>query len=380
MSNLFRPGLERLDDRRVLSGIWQASPNALDVDASGLVVALDVLLVVNDINANGTRVLPASKPNGFAGPLCDVNADGVLNPLDVLLVVNAINQYPDPPRLAVNLTSQSDPNGDEVILSTNAVYEGVTTANSGVLVEFLEGSVPTSSLEFVVGEDGSFETAVALPQAVNHLRFTVTDVRGRRVVSERITRSGDVLVAWNAALLEMVRETTNVLSTGILVKPPPPMVARYLAMVHGAMFDAINAVEQSYEGYAFDEAPQAVASPIAAAATAAHRVASFIYPTDDEIEFWDTTLAETLSQVPDGPEKTNGSALGIRAADAMIALRAQDGSAADSDYSTRTGVGNWKPTLPSFSPPTLPQWPEVTPFGLQAGDQFRPAPPPERPR
>lgn len=376
MSNSFRLGVEHLEDRRVLSSVWQASPNPLDVDSSGLVIPLDVLLVVNDINANGKRVLPANRPDEFAGPLCDVNGDGLLSPLDVLLVVNAINKYPDAPRLNVNLTTQSDPNGDEVVLSSSVVYQGVTTADSVLRIDFLESSQPTSSMEIVVDENGSFETQITLPQAVNHLRFTVTDVRGRTVATERIARSGNVLVAWNAALLEMVRETTNVLSSGVLLKPPPPMVAKYMAMVHGAMFDAMNAIERTYHGYAFDEMPEAAASPIAAAAAAAHRVASHIYPTAHEIEFWDKTLAETLTQVPDGIEKDNGIALGIRAADAMIALRADDGSTAESSYATTEGPGRWKPTLPSFSPPTLPHWSGVTPFALESGDQFRPAPPP----
>ncbi|MGI8565270.1 MAG: vanadium-dependent haloperoxidase, partial [Pyrinomonadaceae bacterium] len=38
--------------------------------------------------------------------------------------------------------------------------------------------------------------------------------------------------------------------------------------------------------------------------------------------------------------------------------------------------GNWQPTPPNFSPPTLTNWPAVIPFALSSSEQFRPPPPP----
>ena len=45
-------------------------------------------------------------------------------------------------------------------------------------------------------------------------------------------------------------------------------------------------------------------------------------------------------------------------------------------YTPRPGPGNWRPTPPGFLPPVHPNWPQVTPFALASGAQFRPAGPP----
>lgn len=370
--------IESLESRRVFAGIWQNPANVLDVDASGFVAPLDVLLVVNDINQNGVRTLPATKPTGFAGPLCDTSGDGTLSGLDALLVVNAINQYPDAPTLDVGLSQSSDGNGDGVVLNPAVVYEGTSVPNISVKVERLEGEQATAVLETTASANGQLHLPLTLGDAINHLRFTVSDPRGRSVSTERIVRQGDAVAAWNAALLEVVRETTSPSSTvpGLLIKPPPPMVAKYLAMVHGAMFDAINAVDQTYDSYLLDIAPQTGASPIAAAAVAAHRVASSVYHTPEEIAQWDRTLAEIMATVPEGAAKTLGIALGEQAANAMLGNRTGDGSDSTVNYTPGTQPGQWRPTAPGFANATLPQWPDVKPFALSSGDQFRPAPAP----
>ncbi len=129
-------------------------------------------------------------------------------------------------------------------------------------------------------------------------------------------RVGDAVASWNAALLETVRHTTAPSSDipGLLIKPPPPMVAKYLAMVSGAMFDAINAVNPQYESYLTSLTPQPGASPIVAGAVAAHRVASELYDTSEAVALWDKTLAEIMATVPDGTAKTLGIQLGEQAA------------------------------------------------------------------
>jgi membrane-associated phospholipid phosphatase len=370
------PKLEVLEPRRLLTGVWQAASNPYDVDSSGLVAALDVLHIANDLNQNGTRQLPVNKPVDFSGPLCDVSGDGVLSALDALLVVNVINKYPDAPMLTLDLASHADPNRDQVVMNNQVVYEGRTTSESKITIEFLEGEQVFQTAEVLADQHGNFSYQTSLPSAINQLRFTVADLRGRQIATQRVTRVGDVTTSWNAALLEMARESTNVLSTGILVKPPPPMVAKYLAMVHGAMFDAMNATTGIYHGYAFSAQSPIAASPVAAAAQAAHTVASHLYPTPHQVELWDATLNEILTTVPDGPAKTAGLQLGRQAAEAMIAKRANDGSELSSDYSPTNEAGHWNPTPPSFIEATLPQWPNVIPFALTRGDQFRPAAPP----
>ena len=65
---------------------------SFDVNRDGFVTALDVLLVINDINAKGTRSLSPCYFNEFPnGPFVHVNADGFASPADVLDTINYIN-------------------------------------------------------------------------------------------------------------------------------------------------------------------------------------------------------------------------------------------------------------------------------------------------
>ena len=69
---------------------WQNSRNPLDVDNDQTITPLDVLSVVNYINAYGAGLLPTS---GISPPpYYDVDADGSVSPLDVLSIVNYLNQ------------------------------------------------------------------------------------------------------------------------------------------------------------------------------------------------------------------------------------------------------------------------------------------------
>ncbi len=375
---------EELEARRVFASDWQNTANPLDVDNSGLVVALDVLQIVNDINSNGIRALPTTRPNNYSGALCDTNGDGSLSGIDVLLVVNAINQFPDAPTLTVNLSTASDRNGDDVVLTPNVSFVGASTPNVNVKVEYLvdgHDTIPTNIptlFSTTASANGTFELPITLSAPVNHLRFTVSDPRGRSLTTERLVRKGDVVSSWNSALLEVVRETTapSTIVPGLLIKPPPPLVAKYLAMVHGAMFDAVNAVDQQYDSYKLTTAPQAGASSIAAAAQAAYEVASHVYDLPTEMVHWDDTLAEVLATVPDGAAKTQGIQLGHLAAQAMINARANDGSTTTVTYVPGTQPGDWRPTAPGFLPATLPQWPDVTPFAIDDPANYRPAAPP----
>ena len=73
---------------------WQNPDNPLDVNRDGFVVPLDALLVINEINARGSRPLddpPLDEPPFEPPPYLDVNGDRFLSPLDALVVINALN-------------------------------------------------------------------------------------------------------------------------------------------------------------------------------------------------------------------------------------------------------------------------------------------------
>jgi membrane-associated phospholipid phosphatase len=113
----------------------------------------------------------------------------------------------------------------------------------------------------------------------------------------------------------------------------------------------------------------------AAATQAAYQVATTLFPQQKAL--LDAALREGLSAVPDGRARALGVQLGRRVGDAIVALRANDGSEASIPYTPGSGPGAWVPTPPAFAPALLPQWPRVLPFGIASGTQFRPAGPPD---
>lgn len=373
-----RPRIEQLEARQLMASDWQNASNPYDVDNSGTVQPLDVLLAATDFIKNGARTLGVRSP-GSIEPKCDVDGDNQLSRQDLEALVAAINHYTSKSlTIAVDLSATSDPNGSEVVLQPNVTYQGTTMPYTKVRVEAVDSTTTLVTQNVIADADGKFQFQLSFITPINHLRFTADDPRLRTKATERIVRYGDVISEWNSELLETVRETTAPASTvpGLLIKPPPPLVAKQLAMVQVAMFDAVNAINPQYQSYALEIAPQTGASEIAAAAAAAHRVASTLFSLPVQIEKWDITLAETLASVPDGQAKTLGLELGRKAADAIIARRANDGSSATSNYVHGTEPGDWQPTAPGFAAATLPQWPQVTPFVMNSGDQFRPAAPP----
>lgn len=71
---------------------WQNQRNQFDVDGDGDVIAVDVLTLINYINAHPSGALP--DPPQLPPPYYDINNDGFCTPLDVLLVINYINSQP----------------------------------------------------------------------------------------------------------------------------------------------------------------------------------------------------------------------------------------------------------------------------------------------
>ena len=64
----------------------------MDVNDDGTVNAQDVLMIINDINANGMRELPAERIEGVVAPMPDVNRDNRVTPIDILIIINYLNE------------------------------------------------------------------------------------------------------------------------------------------------------------------------------------------------------------------------------------------------------------------------------------------------
>ena len=88
----------------------------------------------------------------------------------------------------------------------------------------------------------------------------------------------------------------------------PPVHARVMAAMHGAVHDAVNAIEPHYETYRFPVEAPAGASKDAAVATAAHGVLSALVPSQKAA--LDTALAQSLAKISDERSKADGIVVG----------------------------------------------------------------------
>ena len=169
----------------------------------------------------------------------------------------------------------------------------------------------------------------------------------------------DVVTDWNM--------TTNDLVAKDIGNNPK---LRTLAMVHVAISDAINTVQNRYTRVIATLPAAPGASVEAAAATAAWHILTQIYPKEKaKIE---EAYATSLKAIPEGPAKSEGITLGMEVAKAVQANRATDGTSAPDTYRPHTTPGAYVPT-------TLPLWEQYArakPWVLKSADQFRPGPPP----
>jgi hypothetical protein len=153
-----------------------------------------------------------------------------------------------------------------------------------------------------------------------------------------------------------------------------------MAIVHLAIFDAVNAIEGEYKSYTgVGHAPFGM-SMKAAIAQAAHDTLVALFPSQTP-SFADQ-LADDLTEIPDGRLKTNGVALGRRTAAAILTARANDGSQRPEsrvgiEFLTSNEPGKWRQDPISVIPLALgAYWGEVKPFALETSEQFRiPQPP-----
>jgi hypothetical protein len=159
----------------------------------------------------------------------------------------------------------------------------------------------------------------------------------------------------------------------------PGRSSRAIAIVHVAMFDAVNGVLGGYDSFT-NIAPAKNASIPAALAQAAHDTLVAVFPSQKAT--FDQALALDLSELPDGPAKTDGIDLGQRAAAAILALKTNDGSAHAEprlgiEFFPSIAAGKWRQDPISQVPLAIGAlWSQVTPFVMQSATQFRIPPPP----
>jgi len=157
----------------------------------------------------------------------------------------------------------------------------------------------------------------------------------------------------------------------------PPLGSVETAIVHTAVYDAVNAIcGHQFTPYAVMPEMRRPALPEAAVAAAARDVLVALYPNQQEE--LDLKYAEFLEAIPGHHRaKLNGIAAGQQAAAGILQLRADDGRyTGPSWHPPAPGPGVWEPTPPGYLPPATPWIRDVTPWTMASPSQFRvPLPP-----
>jgi len=201
-------------------------------------------------------------------------------------------------------------------------------------------------------------------------RATATPVQEeKQKSSDSSPQSVNQVVQWNRVLLTIVR-TPN-------AQPATVHPTRSFAIMHAAIYDAVNAIDRTHKPYLVRLAgvPKHT-SQEAAAAAAAHEVLVALYPKFQTT--LDADLQQSLADIGSDHEVNEGLRVGQEVADRILALRSGDRSDAPPvPYVFGTAPGDYQSTPPNFpKQPQFTNWSHVTPFALENASQFRPGPPP----
>jgi PAP2 superfamily protein len=181
------------------------------------------------------------------------------------------------------------------------------------------------------------------------------------------TKPVSQVVQWNQTLLVIVRTPG--------AQPATIHPTRSFAIMHAAIYDAVNAIDGTHQPYLVRLGASHFASQEAAAAAAAHEVLVKLYPSFQAT--LDAQLQQALAQLPNRG-KADGISIGNTVADRILALRSNDGSNAQPiPYVFGNAPGDYQSTPPNFpKQPQFTHWSRVTPFALESASQFRPGGPP----
>jgi hypothetical protein len=187
----------------------------------------------------------------------------------------------------------------------------------------------------------------------------------------------DPVMFWNQVALQAAVADYAIGAPGLQVGPT--RTSRALAIVQGAVFDAVNSIDPEYTPYLIQVAAPKGASLDAAVAEAAYTTLLSLYPYQKP--YFDAELAQSLQNIPTTP-MLEGMVVGGTVANYIITARANDGSQVDAVGQPNTYVygqlpGQWRadPLHPNAAPLT-PDWGSVTPFVIDSATQFSAPPPP----
>ena len=187
------------------------------------------------------------------------------------------------------------------------------------------------------------------------------------MLERRTFLSADIVLEWNNHAIETVRADRT--------HGGPTWASRNFAIVQAAVFDTVAAIDHSYSPLLVHQDAAKGASMDAAVASAAAEALIRLYPLQAKDIKHD--LKKSLAAIKDGKAEKAGEEIGQSVADAIVDLRAGDGSDASITYTPDGQPGHWSadPMNPTQTALGV-GWGSVTPFFMTGGAQFRPPHPP----
>jgi hypothetical protein len=173
---------------------------------------------------------------------------------------------------------------------------------------------------------------------------------------------------WNA-----IASTAIVTTAG----QPPPVSALSFAMVQGAVYDAVNAIDRGHQPYLVQLPSNPTDSKEAATATAAFRVlAGFpdlpgLFPA--QLPTLQPLYDAYIAGLPDNPpgSRAAGIAIGEATARAMLTARLNDGRFGPPPTLYPPAPGVWRPTPPNYANDPAPWVGNVRPFLVPSAEMLR---------
>jgi hypothetical protein len=183
----------------------------------------------------------------------------------------------------------------------------------------------------------------------------------------------NMVLVWNANAVNVIGQPASNTPPGL--GQGPPLAALHVAMVHGAIYDAVNAIVGGYEPYLQGLFAPSTASQAAAVAQAGHDVLIGITPMANTAVRTriDLMLDASLGMIDPSDAKTQGIAIGAAAAAEMLRVRSNDGRTDVEPFVPSNDVGKWRlvaPLGPTAFGNVQGQFATVTPLTLKSPDQY----------
>jgi len=181
-----------------------------------------------------------------------------------------------------------------------------------------------------------------------------------------------VALAWPpVARADAVTDWNLIASTTIIPNAPPLVPVLDFAMVQGAVYDAVNAIDRGHQPYLVQPNANPTDSKEAAAATASYQVLIGLFPAQQPI--LEPIYNNYIAALPDDPpgSKAAGITIGEATAAAMLEARANDGRFGPPPTLYPPAPGIWRPTPPNFASDPSSWFGNVLPFIVPSAEMLR---------